>query len=94
MNKTLIRRKILTYALISVNFAGHGDPVVALSPLFAPIASDLAGQLFDPSQFRQAMSQLYGMSLTRDVVDLFSQRLRQLGWVLSVQRQLVSARAQ
>jgi hypothetical protein len=89
MNQVLLRRKILTYALISANFAGRRDPVSALYPLLAPIALDRAGQAFDAGLFRQAMSEMYGMALTRDVVELFVQRLGQQGLVKGVGPQAI-----
>ncbi|MFL5297809.1 MAG: hypothetical protein ACJ798_15650, partial [Phenylobacterium sp.] len=73
-----IRRKVLTFALVSQNFEGRADPLTALFPLFAPIASDRAGSLFDPDVFQSDMRDRYGLVLSRDVVDLFSQRLAQL----------------
>jgi hypothetical protein len=83
-SREAVRRKMLTYALVSQNFSGRKDPVAALYPLFAPIASDLSGQKFDATQFREELKSRYGVSTTRDVADLFSQRLGQLGLVQTV----------
>lgn len=81
MDREQTRRQILAFALVGQKFAGQSDPVTALYPLLAPIALDMSGQRFEASQFQQEMSARYSMTLTRDVVDLFGQRLTQLGLI-------------
>lgn len=79
--KLEIRRKILTYSLVSSRIAHDRDPISALEPFFSPIANDLDGQTFDATSFRREMNQRYGLAFSRDVTEVFVNRLIGLGFL-------------
>lgn len=79
MSTAQIRRQLATYSLVSQRLDGSGDPIAALKPFFAPIASDWDGKRFDPTTFRAALNDRYGLRVSNDVTEIFIQKLNALG---------------
>lgn len=90
-SKTEIRRKILTYSLVSARMNDDADPIAALEPFFAPIAADLRGMEFAGFEFREEMHSRYGMIFSRDVTEVFLGRLLELGFLRRSEGKLVWA---
>jgi len=72
------RQRILTFALVGQGLGGSADPISALFPFLAPIANDLDGQVFNAVSFRSELRSRYGISLSRDVTEVFVSRLMSL----------------
>lgn len=54
-------RPLVSYALSSYSVAHGGDYFTALAPLFAPIAAEMNGQLFEPKGFCKKLENIYGI---------------------------------
>src|SRR5262245_10876478 len=80
-SKTEIRRKLLTYSLVSARMSEDIDPISALEPFFSPIAADLNGKTFSGAEFQAQMHTRYGLVFSRDVTEIFVSRLLQLGYL-------------
>lgn len=73
------RRALLTFAFVSEGLKTHQDILVALAPLFHPIAADLSGKLFSAQELKQELATRYGLSITSDVAEFISFSLHKVG---------------
>ncbi len=80
-------RALITFAFIADRFGETRDIGDGLVPLFAPIADQLAGKLFDPAEFAECFSEYYGMRVHPLVIKDQVERLKAAGLI----REVVSA---
>lgn len=72
-------RPLLTFAFVKESLDNTGDFVQGLMPLFIPIVKELAGEDFRPSQFAEALNNLYGLHVRPEVIEDWAKRLADQG---------------
>src|SRR5438046_7584377 len=82
-----VSRALITFAFIADKFEATRDIGDGLMPLFAPIADQLAGRVFDPAMFAERFSEYYGIKVHPLVIADQIERFKAAGLV----RQITSA---
>ena len=77
-----IRDRLLTFALATESKNSKKNPIESLAPIFAPIASDFSGQLYNAINFQNEMKNRYDIHLTNDLAFAFKDKLIELGLLI------------
>jgi hypothetical protein len=78
-------RPLVLYSLVSRNIftnRSNSDFFMGLLPFFAPFIFDNNGQIFNPDDLIQFASRTLLIPLTRDITDIFTDRLIKAGWLV------------
>lgn len=78
-DKKDFRRNLITFATVSDALTASNDFFVGIAPIFATIATERAGQLFDAQTFCSDVRKEFGLSVPIDVAEHFVPRLLKTG---------------
>src|SRR6266851_4438006 len=79
-----VSRALITFAFIADRFEATRDIGDVLTPLFAPIADQLAGRVFDPAVFAERFSEYYGIKVHPLVIADQIERFKAAGLVKQI----------
>jgi len=77
--RSIARRALVTFAAVSHEVQQSNDFLKGIAPLFAAIASDNAGNRFEPEEFRRALETQFGLKVPPEITTTMAPRLAAVG---------------
>lgn len=83
MAQNLTRSAVRIYGALTALGNGTNDVLTKLLPFFEPILREVNGQTFDPQAFASSVRSTYHWNFNVDIVEVFTPRLVEAGWLSS-----------
>lgn len=83
MAQNLTRSAVRIYGALTALGNGASDVLTKLLPFFEPILREVNGQAFDPQAFANSVRSTYHWNFNVDIVEVFTPRLDDAGWLTS-----------
>lgn len=77
-------RSLVAYAFLAQATRSEGDLLTGLAPIFKPIAKLHAGKRFEPKEFAQTVSEIYGLKVNSWAIEELAPRLANAGLLTKI----------